>query len=171
MEEDIPPDVIASSTYLYVDGYLLFSELARDGCLKAIKIARKAGVTTIVDVVPHTLWRSHVARDVLSVLAGIDIIISWAGTIGKLLAVPVNYDCVNELDTIRIYQSAREVLPTGQFALRFGEGDVEFTLLGGHPRKGSFVIRRNKEYVSTEVVGWGDELSIQEICFFLENGT
>jgi sugar/nucleoside kinase (ribokinase family) len=170
LEEDILPDVIASSNYLYIDGYLLFSERARNGCLKAIKIARTANVTTIVDVVPHTLWRSHIARDVLSVLSDVDIVISWAGTIGKLLAVPVNYDCVNELDAIHTYQSVREVLPTGQFALRFGEGGVEFTLLGGDPHKGSFVIRRNKEHVSTEVVGWGDELSIQEICFFLENG-
>jgi sugar/nucleoside kinase (ribokinase family) len=169
LEEDILPDVIATSNYLYVDGYLLFSELARDGCLKAMKIARAANVTTIVDVVPHTVWRSHVAREVLSVLSDIDIVISWAGTIGKLLTVPFNYHCVNELDAIRIYQRAREVLPTGQFALRFGEGHSEFTLLGSGPRKSSFVIWRNKEHVSTEVVGWGDELSIQEICFFLEN--
>jgi len=171
LEEDILPVAIASSNYLYVDGYLLFSEFARNGCLKALKIARATNVTTVVDVVPHSLWRSHAAQDVLSILSGVDIVISEAATIGRLLAVPVNYDRrLNEFDVINIYHGAHEVLPTCQFALRFGERGSDFTLLGDF-RKDSFVIRQNQVRVSTEVVGWGDELSIQEICFFLEDGT
>jgi sugar/nucleoside kinase (ribokinase family) len=170
LEEDIIPDVIASSNYLYVDGYLLFSELARDGCLRAIEIARTANVTTIVDVVPHTVWRTHRSHDVLAALTGIDIVISWAGTIGRLLTVPAKYDWVNELDAIRIYEAVSEVLPKSRFALRFGEGHVDSTLLGRGSHKDSFVIRRNKEHVSTEVVGWGDVLAIDEVCFFIDNG-
>jgi len=147
---------------LVVDGHSLQAEPRRTACLLAMRLAREAGVTVVLDVVPHDAHRRY----------GLPVLQRYAADAAVLVA---------EVDTLRGFlrdrtteggdgvdiarataRAAAAVLPDRWLLLRFGIGNADESLVVSPEGVASH--SRTGYAQTTDRLGFGDRLTARELA-------
>lgn len=72
--EQLEPEAIAASAYLYLEGYLLSSESGLAACLEAQRMARTAGTRVSLTLSDPTMIRGFMERFAAVARAGVDLL-------------------------------------------------------------------------------------------------
>ena len=157
--------IITQSDIFFLDGYSFMEEPRRSASEHAMKIAKAAGVTVALDLVPHNAHQFFRANDVASWFRCADLVIAEVRTIRRALGYPSDEEVHDAQATYDTCDLLRQSFPGTSFHLRFGVGNIERSLLcevGQTP-----MLRANGYVETTEPKGFGDRLSAADLADYL----
>lgn len=161
---------IRDSDVLIADGYFLQHDTSRAALITALEIARKNGVGTIFDLVPHNLPVVMSSAAVTPVLRHADIVIAEARTVIGLSKArwPVMVSDDDELVTCA-REAANQLAESATWILRYGFENMEDTLI---LRSGTTLATYSTGYrYASQKAGFGDAQLVHELRTMLLDKT
>lgn len=158
------PEIRASSV-LFLDGYCFLERTAREASELAMEIARKGGASVAFDLVPHDAQSHFSSEDIMRWIATSDLLIAEVRTIRRVIGLEADEEVLDREVALETLARLRPRFPRTSFHLRFGPGNIEYSLVAETPDEA--VIRTNNYLAASQTRGFGDRLSAVDVAAWI----
>lgn len=150
-----------------VDGYTCLGEVSRGSVGRVLDHLSTQGVLIAFDLVPHDIYRSWSLGELLEMLKPASVLIAEAVTLMRFLGL--KGEPQSEQEVRSVLPRLREAFAPRTLLLRFGIGRIDQSLAVWP--NGSSRHRFTGYAESSNVAGFGDRLSVEEIVEILDRRT